>query len=164
MLTFLRKIRKSLIESGSTRKDLIYAIGEIALVVIGILIALQINNWNESRKNHERIKENVKGLMIDLSNDSIHLSTNLLRIEREYQIFESFKIRLTKPESTLDTLIQIARHEFSPVVNIARLENNSTYDILVMSGEVNLFDRQIIERINDYYSYYENIKVSDYEN
>ena len=50
MLTFLRKIRKSLIESGSARKYLIYAIGEIALVVIGILIALQVNNWNEARK------------------------------------------------------------------------------------------------------------------
>ncbi len=50
MLTFLRKIRRSLLESGSARKYLLYAIGEIALVVIGILVALQINNWNEGRK------------------------------------------------------------------------------------------------------------------
>ncbi len=49
MLTFLRRIRKSLIESRSARKYLFYAIGEIALVVIGILIALQINNWNQKR-------------------------------------------------------------------------------------------------------------------
>jgi len=57
MLTFLRRIRKNLIESGSARKYLLYAIGEIALVVIGILIALQINNWNEWRK--DRINEKV---------------------------------------------------------------------------------------------------------
>ena len=50
MLTFLRKIRKSLLDTGATRKYLVYAVGEIALVVIGILIALQINNWNEWRK------------------------------------------------------------------------------------------------------------------
>ena len=50
MLTFLRNIRKSLIESGSAQKYLLYASGEIALVVIGILIALQINNWNEEQK------------------------------------------------------------------------------------------------------------------
>ena len=50
MLTLLRKIRRSLIKSGSTKSYLFYAIGEIALVVIGILIALQINNWNEERK------------------------------------------------------------------------------------------------------------------
>jgi hypothetical protein len=50
MLTFLRKIRKSLIESGSARKYVLYAIGEILLVMIGILLALQVNNWNEVRK------------------------------------------------------------------------------------------------------------------
>ena len=55
MLTFLRKIRKSMIDSGSSRKYAIYAIGEIALVVIGILIALQINNWNQNRL--DRIEE-----------------------------------------------------------------------------------------------------------
>ena len=53
MLTFLRKIRRSLIESGSARRYLLYAIGEIALVVIGILIALQINNWNEWHKERD---------------------------------------------------------------------------------------------------------------
>ena len=52
MHTFLRKIRKSLIDSGSVKKYLLYAVGEISLVVIGILIALQINNWNENNKNH----------------------------------------------------------------------------------------------------------------
>lgn len=50
MLTFFRKIRKSILGSDSTKKYLFYAIGEIALVVIGILIALQINNLNDNRK------------------------------------------------------------------------------------------------------------------
>ena len=60
MLTFLRKIRKSLIESGSVRSYLLYAIGEIALVVLGILIALQINNWNEWRKDRILEKETLR--------------------------------------------------------------------------------------------------------
>ena len=55
MLHFLRRIRRSLINSGHMRKYTIYAVGEIALVVIGILIALQINNWNEESKI--RLKE-----------------------------------------------------------------------------------------------------------
>ena len=74
MLTFLRKIRKSFIESlpgredtakqagGSARKYLLYAIGEIILVVIGILIAVQLNNYNEDRK---RIND-LDRLLIDL--------------------------------------------------------------------------------------------------
>ena len=50
MLKFFRNIRKNLISNGKTVNYLKYAIGEIILVVIGILIALQINNWNENRK------------------------------------------------------------------------------------------------------------------
>jgi len=57
MLTFFRRIRKGLLGEGATSKYLLYAIGEIALVVIGILVALQINNWNEFKK--ERIRERV---------------------------------------------------------------------------------------------------------
>ncbi len=51
MIKFFRKIRQNLLSEGKTGKYLKYAIGEIILVVIGILIALQINNWNENRKN-----------------------------------------------------------------------------------------------------------------
>ena len=54
MLTFFRRIRKGLLGEGQARNYLLYAIGEIALVVIGILIALQINNWNESRKQQKQ--------------------------------------------------------------------------------------------------------------
>lgn len=62
MLTFLKRIRKSLIDSGSTRKYLLYAIGEIALVVIGILIALQINNWNEWEKDRKEENQMILNL------------------------------------------------------------------------------------------------------
>ena len=53
MIKFLRKIRQKLIDSGSVTKYLLYASGEILLVVIGILIALQVNNWNEERKQDQ---------------------------------------------------------------------------------------------------------------
>lgn len=57
MFRFFRKIRYQLIENGKTSQYLKYAIGEIALVVIGILIALQINNWNENRKDQKALNE-----------------------------------------------------------------------------------------------------------
>ena len=53
MLRFFRRIRQSLLESNRFRKYLIYAIGEIALVMIGILLALQVNNWNNERINNQ---------------------------------------------------------------------------------------------------------------
>ena len=57
MLTFFRKIRKGLLGSGQARKYLLYAIGEILLVMIGILLALQVNNWNINRQ--DRLKETI---------------------------------------------------------------------------------------------------------
>ena len=51
MIKFFRKIRQKLLTENKFSKYLIYAIGEIILVVIGILIALSINNWNDQKKN-----------------------------------------------------------------------------------------------------------------
>ena len=53
MIKFFRRIRQRLLSENKFSKYLIYAIGEIILVVIGILIALSINNWNENRKNSD---------------------------------------------------------------------------------------------------------------
>ncbi len=55
MIKFFRKIRQNLLHKRKTSKYLKYAIGEILLVVIGILIALQINNWNENRKKEKQL-------------------------------------------------------------------------------------------------------------
>lgn len=60
MIKFFRKIRQRLLTENKFSKYLIYAIGEILLVVIGILIALQINNWNESQK-----EQLLEGQLID---------------------------------------------------------------------------------------------------
>jgi hypothetical protein len=57
MITIFRKIRIQLLKEQKVSKYLLYAIGEIVLVVIGILIALQINNWNQDRKDDRALKE-----------------------------------------------------------------------------------------------------------
>jgi hypothetical protein len=69
MLHFLRRIRRSLINTGATRKYLLYAVGEILLVMIGILLALQVNNWNEEKKER-KVEYNILLQMIsDLEAD-----------------------------------------------------------------------------------------------
>jgi len=89
MLTFLRKIRKSLIDSqpagkvgGSTRKYLLYAIGEIALVVIGILIALQINNWNQERQLRAQESKIVLVLKEEMLSNREYLDELKINIHR----------------------------------------------------------------------------------
>lgn len=65
MIKFFRKIRQNLIAEGKTTKYFKYAIGEIILVVIGILIALQINNWNEDLKNSKQEQEILTQLVAE---------------------------------------------------------------------------------------------------
>ena len=65
MIKLFRKIRQNLLSEGKTGKYLKYAIGEIVLVVIGILIALQINNWNENSKKINQEQEILNNLMQD---------------------------------------------------------------------------------------------------
>ncbi len=71
MIQFFRRIRRSLLSEGKTAKYLKYAIGEILLVVIGILIALSINNWNEKRKASVMGKQFLNGIKEDLKKDLV---------------------------------------------------------------------------------------------
>lgn len=77
MIKFFRHIRKSLIEKNQMGKYFKYAIGEILLVVIGILIALQINNWNEGRKQDIEQKALLKKFSQDLLEDYSNYETNM---------------------------------------------------------------------------------------
>lgn len=78
MIKFFRKIRQKLLSENKFSKYLLYAIGEIVLVVIGILIALQINNWNERQKQVILEKEILREVRIGLLGDktSIQVSIN----------------------------------------------------------------------------------------
>ena len=66
MIRFFRKIRHQLLSESKFRRYLLYAIGEIILVVIGILIALQVNNWNEERKTKERERQVLQSLFTEI--------------------------------------------------------------------------------------------------
>ena len=81
MIKFFRKIRYDLMEKNKTGKYLKYAIGEIVLVIIGILLALQINEWNGQKKDIRILKKDLEYVLEDLMKDKIDLS--VLRVQRE---------------------------------------------------------------------------------
>ena len=81
MIKFFRKIRQTLLTQNKVSQYLFYAIGEITLVVIGILIALYINNANEKRINKEKITNILKEIQVDLVTD----------ITESVGLFERFK-------------------------------------------------------------------------
>jgi Family of unknown function (DUF6090) len=81
MIKFFRKIRQKNMEAGKIKNYLLYAIGEIVLVVIGILIALQINNWNEAYKDRQLEEVYYCKLLEDVTQDQVLV--NKLMVESQ---------------------------------------------------------------------------------
>lgn len=84
MIGFFRRIRKKLADDNKPLKYMRYAFGEIVLVVIGILIALQINNWNEERKLVEREITLLTNIREDILLDTLDINFNL-QYHRKFQ-------------------------------------------------------------------------------
>ncbi|WP_417371385.1 DUF6090 family protein [Gelidibacter japonicus] len=84
MITFFRKIRKNLLSEGKSIRYLKYAIGEIILVVIGILIALQINNWNQNRMDNKVEHIYLHGLKVEFQISKLKLEELISVIHKNY--------------------------------------------------------------------------------
>lgn len=87
MIKFFRKIRQKILNENKFSKYLIYAFGEIILVVIGILIALQINNWNENIKSEKQLKNIYNEVELNLKSD-------LSNIDTVIELYEQLDLRL----------------------------------------------------------------------
>lgn len=94
MIKFFRKIRQKMLTENKFSKYLLYAIGEIILVVIGILIALQINNWNENVKKLQQEKIYYCKIKEDLESDNINIKRSL----------ESLNERISSAKRALNNL------------------------------------------------------------
>ena len=97
MLKFFRKIRHQLLSENQTSKYLLYAIGEIFLVMIGILLALQVNNWNQARQDN--LKE--QKLLLALQDEFQHNLKSLEAImEKNIRVNEGLKtfLRFSGPK------------------------------------------------------------------
>jgi hypothetical protein len=130
-------------EQNKTGKYFKYAIGEIILVVIGILIALQINNWNENRKK-EALKDEYKiALINDYTNDTIQvndrLSRNNLRIERINSLGDS----LTNGHfNNLESYYKLYNNE-RVGMRVTNVYNTNSFNLLISSGKIDLFDKNL---------------------
>ena len=94
MLKFFRNIRGKLLNQGKITGYFLYAIGEVLLVVVGILIALQINNWNEDNKREIAEETLVKQLINDLSKDVESLETIIPRLETKTEVAKQIYLEI----------------------------------------------------------------------
>jgi len=155
MIKFFRNIRLNLISEGKTVNYLKYAIGEIVLVVIGILIALGINNWNEKRNNIAQAEKHLETLRLNLQDD-IKQAESLLRdtqttIDYANTFFKQFKTLIP-----IDNNIQLYMLYLMFERNIE--VNKSGFDALLNSNGMSFVDEHLQVKIMDYYRLIEQLK------
>jgi hypothetical protein len=99
MIKFFRRIRQQLLNSGQLKKYSFYAFGEIFLVVIGILIALQINTWNQNKINAKNETLYLNQILDELKTDNIDLNQQKNRFQNNLHTIESFLKELNEEDN-----------------------------------------------------------------
>ena len=153
MIQFFRKIRRQLLSESKIRKYLLYAVGEITLVMIGILLAFQVDSWNEKKNltkkeitNLEEIKKNLKS---DLENQLIPGSEYYQLSVEAYNILQSnfYKAPQSIPEDSIRELF------FAMVIPWKLAFNTVTFDKLSAMGIDLISNDSIRENISQLYGY-----------
>ena len=128
-------------------KYLLYAIGEIFLVVIGILIALQINNWNEKQKLDSKTQEYYSQLLDDLNSDILFAKQTIEKFNNYLDDYETYKNSYDKVDLTPNQIYeQISKLS---VMSTSLTFNSSTIETLQSSGDVGLIPAEIRNKLID---------------
>ena len=157
MINFFRKIRYDLMEKNKTGKYLQYAFGEIILVVFGILIALQINNWNENRKLKSQELIILQNFKESLKSDSSYRTIS----DQQYsKSRNSMDYLIDYMEKDLPYKDSLNYHFGNIAIDWGLRYDFSTYDAL-KSKDLNLISNDILKSdIIGYYRYAEGVAVS----
>ena len=175
MIKFFRKIRQKLLTENKFSKYLIYAIGEIVLVVIGILIALQINNWNQSRINTQKEINHLKNILKNLNDDLVYkISPCIERTEIQIQAFELLETGLyTKKDISNDSIRQLFFQmlgQWDLILNTVAFENLKSSGMDILSNDsiklelLTLYGKsyQYVKSLQDYYDQTHDERVSSW--
>jgi hypothetical protein len=155
MIKFFRKIRQNLLSEGKTGKYLKYAIGEIILVVIGILIALQINNWNINNQQEKLETKYLKEIRNNLKSDLPDINFN---IEFNESRLRSNEIVLQYLNREIDYSDSLKFHFGNLIFTTRTLPNISAYESLKSRGLEIITNDTLRQNITSLYSFlYHNV-------
>jgi len=147
MIKFFRNLRKHMIKENKVSKYILYALGEIVLVVIGILIALQINNSNQIRKDKSRIVNYLSEISNDLDQDIESFEKNLEQYDSLIK-FKEWGMSYTKYDySQKDSLLKyrFSNYNDTKILDIA-------FNKMMDSGLSEFYDFEtIVNEIRRYY-------------
>ncbi|MEZ4897304.1 MAG: DUF6090 family protein [Saprospiraceae bacterium] len=145
MIHLLRKIRRQLIDIGRVRKYLFYALGEIILVVIGILIALEVNNRNDAHQTRAKELVYLQKLKADLENSNQKMDQFILK-QKQYVTAAQEIIDHIEGKPILDW--QVFNEQCISIYDWRRFYlDNYTFQDLIYSGNLNLISNDTIKTL-----------------
>lgn len=175
MINFFRKIRQGLLSENKFSKYLLYAFGEIVLVVIGILIALQINNANEIHKIELRNTKNLSSLMEELKSNKLTITKNLNTIRNQISNSLHHIDSLSNPDykiADLETYFLNSQNHLGPIsinsvatTSLSELVSSGAYNEIEsesIKASVSEYQSQLSDlekRISAFESYWNNIEL-----
>lgn len=151
MIKFFRQIRYKLMEQNKISRYLKYAMGEIILVVFGILIALTINNWNERRQTRQAELNYAASIKNDLKSDQENIQYIVKEIEKRAQAYVDLMEQLKYFDTIRDSkpLFLLMRNNFGFPDYRA---SDNTVETLTNSGNIEIISsKPIRDAIQDYY-------------
>ena len=154
MIKFFRKIRQKLLSENKVSKYFLYAIGEIFLVVIGILIALQINNWNQYKKQEKKKIEITKSLILELNDVLKYTQKQVKLLDNRISLFT----KVIHEWETLNpqTLSEFDLKRYNFGIHTATLIKYSPktdyYNSLIGSGEIKFIPDSLSVKLNHVYN------------
>ena len=155
MIHIFRKIRHRLLSDNSFRKYVLYAIGEIALVMIGILLALQFNNWNQESENTKKEELYLINVVEDTEYQKGALKEQI--IDYEYSISVANKLLKDFNKLKSFTKIDSLNNKLNVLTFAHSFPNtNNTYQELVSSGQQSLIqEKELSLELIDFYLFCE---------
>jgi len=162
MIPFFRKIRKTLADDNKPIKYLRYAIGEIVLVVIGILIARQINNWHKSNEKNELKSVYLERLINDIKQDTTNIAFVRSEIELNQNVIKALVTNINK-DYDLEKTDKLFHNYFERGWIISEfVPTKNTYTDLSQTGNMNIFNNpDLIDEIIQYYSWMTQVENSN---
>ena len=154
MINFFRKTRKRLADDNKPMKYMRYAIGEIVLVVIGILIALQINNWNEFRKERILEKDYLTRMRLDLQKDTTFLKITIDNYKKYAESNVTYINSMYLIQKTHEDYINLTSSSAWFAEELILRDN--TFSEISSSGKFGIISNvELKEAIIDYYKSYD---------
>jgi len=150
MLGFLRKIRKRLLAEQKLRTYLVYAIGEILLIVVGILIALGINNANEQRKDQQVREGYYDQLLLELEQDSILLEEQMLTLQKSIDSYDDYIELFERPNLEIFEVIILLTQVERRVRNRRVIFNTNSIATLEFTGEIKIIPKKIRTKLVEF--------------